>query len=120
MDSSCGEGDWKLRSSVVALRVPLPSLWGKSVPIALLVSSKKSGERGNKQIDAVGDRLGEVTVGAKLLAEADKDEGLNEPVEVSCHRVALLGQKNPVCEAPPVLQLAAGRVAPPCGRLLVG
>jgi hypothetical protein len=39
--------------------------------------------------------LGEVAVGAKLLAEADKDQGLNEPVEVSSHRVALLGRKNP-------------------------
>jgi hypothetical protein len=48
-----------------------------------------------------------------LLAEADEDEGLNQPVEVSSHRVALLGPKNPVRESPPVLQLSAGRVAPP-------
>jgi hypothetical protein len=53
---------------------------GKSVLIALLLSTKKSGERGNSQINAVGDRLGEVTVGAKLLAEADEDKGLNQPV----------------------------------------
>jgi hypothetical protein len=59
------------------------------------VSSKKSGERGNNKVNAVGDRLGEIAVGAKLLSEADKDEGLNEPVEVSFHRVALLGRKNP-------------------------
>jgi hypothetical protein len=92
--SSCF-GDWKLRSSVGVLRVPLPSLWGKSVPIALLLSSKKSGERGNNEVDAVSDRLGKVAVGAKLLAEADENEGLDKPVKVSSHRVALLGRKNP-------------------------
>jgi hypothetical protein len=57
--------------------------------------------------------LGEVGVGAKLLAEADEDQRLNEAVYVASHRVALLGRKNPVCESPPVLQLSAGRVAPP-------
>ena len=79
-DSSWRFGDWKLRLSVSVLRVPLPSLFGKSVPIALLLSTKKSGERGNKQINAVSDRMGEVTVGAKLLAEADEDKGLDQPV----------------------------------------
>ena len=63
--------------------------------MALVLSSKKSGERGNNEVNAVSDRLGEVAVGAKLLAEADEDEGLDEPVEVSSHRVALLGRKNP-------------------------
>jgi hypothetical protein len=92
--SSCF-GDWKLRSSVGVLRVPLPSLWGKSVPLPLLLSTKKLADRGHKQINAVSDRLGEVAVGAKLLAEADEDEGLNEPVEVSFHGVALRGRKNP-------------------------
>jgi hypothetical protein len=77
------------------------------------MSTKKTSQRFKHKIDAVGDRLGEVRIGAKLLAEADEDEGLNEPVEVSSHRVALLGQKNPVCEVPPVSQLSAGRVAPP-------
>jgi hypothetical protein len=79
----------------VVLRVPLPSLWGKSVPIALLLSTKKSGERGNNEVDAVSDRLGEVTVGAKLLPKADEDQRLNESVYVASHRVALLGRKNP-------------------------
>jgi hypothetical protein len=115
-DSSWSFGDWKLRSSVKVLRVPLPSLWGKSVLIALLLSTKKTGERGNSEINAVSDRLGEVAVGAKLLPEADEDEGLNEPVYVASHRLALLGRENPVCEVPPVLQLSAGRVAPPCAN----
>jgi hypothetical protein len=53
---------------------------GKSVLIALLLSTKKSGERGNSQIDAVSDRLGEVGIGAKLLPEADEDQRLNEAV----------------------------------------
>ena len=61
----------------------------------------------------MSDRLGKVAVGAKLLAEADEDKGLNEPVKVSSHRVALLGRKNPVRKPPPVSQLSAGRVAPP-------
>ena len=43
----------------------------------------------------MGDRLGKVAVGAKLLAESDEDEGLDQPVYVSSHRVALLGRKNP-------------------------
>jgi len=88
-------GDWKLRASVSVLRVPLPSLLGKSVPLALLLSTKKTGERGNKQINAVSDRLGKVAVSAKLLAEADKNEGLYQPVKVLFHRVALLGRENP-------------------------
>jgi hypothetical protein len=50
---------------------------GKSVPIALLLSTKKAGERGNSEINAVSDCLGEVAIGAELLPEADKDEGLN-------------------------------------------
>jgi hypothetical protein len=94
-DSSWRDGDWKLRSLVKVLRVPLPSLLGKSVLIALLLSTKKSGERGNNEVNAVSDRLGEVAVGAKLLAEADEDEGLDQPVYVASHRVALLGPKNP-------------------------
>jgi len=50
---------------------------GKSVPLALLLSTKKARDRGNQQINAVGYRLGEIGVGAKLLAEANEDEGLN-------------------------------------------
>ena len=79
----------------MVLCVPLTSLLGKSVPIALLLSTKKTGERGNSEIDAVSDRLGEVAVGAKLLAEANEDQRLNQPVYVASHRVALRGRKNP-------------------------
>ena len=49
------------------------------------MSTKKTSQRSKHKINAVGDRLGEVAVGAKLLPEADKDEGLNEPVKVSFH-----------------------------------
>ena len=87
--------------------MPLPSLLGKSVPIALLLSTKKSGERGNSEINAVSDCLGEVAIGAELLPEADEDEGLNDPVEVSFHRLALLGRENPVS---PLALLPAGEL----------
>ena len=43
----------------------------------------------------MSDRLGKVAIGAKLLAEADEDQRLNESVCVASHRVALLGRKNP-------------------------
>ena len=75
--------------------MPLPSLLGKSVPIALLLSTKKAGERGNSEINAVSDCLGEVAIGAELLPEADEDQRLNEAVYVASHRVALRGRKNP-------------------------
>jgi len=78
--SSWRDGDWKLRSLVVVLRVPLPSLCGKSVLLALLLSTKKSGERGNNEVNAVSDRLGKIAVGAKLLTKANEHEGLNQPV----------------------------------------
>ena len=61
--------------------------------MALVLSSKKFGKRGNKEVDAVGDRLGEVGIGAKLLAEADEDQRLNEAVYVASHRLALLGRR---------------------------
>jgi hypothetical protein len=51
------------------------------------MSTKKTSQSPKHKINAVCDRLGEVRVGAKLLAEANEDEGLNEPVEVSFHRV---------------------------------
>ena len=44
----------------------------------------------------MGDRSGEVRVGAKLLADAYEDEGLDEPIKVSFHRLALLGRENPL------------------------
>ena len=62
---------------------------------ALVPSRAQSSEQGNSYVDAVGDRLGEVRVGAKLLPEANKDQRLNESVYVASHRVALLGRKNP-------------------------
>jgi 3-methyladenine DNA glycosylase/8-oxoguanine DNA glycosylase len=34
-------------------------------------------------------------VGAQLLAEPNENEGLDQPVEVSFHRLALLGRENP-------------------------
>lgn len=37
------------------------------------MSTKKSGEHRNSEINATSDRLGKIAVGAKLLAEADKD-----------------------------------------------
>lgn len=58
-------------------------------------SRAESRQQGNNQIDGVSDRLGEIRIGAELLAEADEDEGLNQLVEVSSHRVALRGRKNP-------------------------
>jgi len=59
----------------------------RKITPALVLSTKKSGKRRNSKINAVSDCLGEVRVGAKLLAEADEDEGLNQPVEVSFHGV---------------------------------
>jgi hypothetical protein len=59
------------------------------------MSTKKTSQRSEHKINAVSDSLGEVGISSKLLPEADEDEGLDEPVEVSSHRVALLGRKNP-------------------------
>jgi hypothetical protein len=36
--------------------------------MALVLSSKKSGKRGNNKVDAASYRLGEIRVGANLLA----------------------------------------------------
>ena len=58
-------------------------------------SRAESRQQGDSEVNAVSDGLGEFAVGAKLLAEADEDQRLNESVEVSSHRVALLGRKNP-------------------------
>jgi len=52
----------------------------RKITAALVLSTKKSGKRRNSKINAVCDGLGNVRVGAELLPEADKDEGLNEPV----------------------------------------
>jgi hypothetical protein len=81
--SSSGDGDWKLRSSVVVFEacVITPALvLARKITAALVLSTKKSGKRRNSKINAVCDYLGEVRVGAKLLAEANEDEGLNQPV----------------------------------------
>ena len=61
------------------------------------MSTKKTSQRSEHKVDAVGDRLGEVGIGAELLAEADEDQRLNESVYVASHRVALRGRENPVC-----------------------
>jgi hypothetical protein len=37
------------------------------------MSTKKTSQSPKHKINAVGDRLGKVAVGAKLLAEADED-----------------------------------------------
>jgi len=63
--------------------------------MALVPSREESGEQGNSHINAVSDCLGEIAVGAKLLAQANEDQRLNESVYVASHRVALLGLKNP-------------------------
>ena len=68
----------------------------RTITTALVLSTKKSGKRGNSEINAVSNRLGEVRVGPQLLAKAYEDEGLNQPVEVSSHRLALLGRENPL------------------------
>jgi hypothetical protein len=59
------------------------------------MSTKKTGQRSKHEINAVSDRLGEIRVRAKLLAQADENEGLNESVYVASHCVALRGRKNP-------------------------
>jgi hypothetical protein len=78
--SSWRDGDWKLRSSAHVLRVPLPSLVGNSVPLTLLLSTKKARDGRNQQINAVGYRLGKIGIGAQLLPKADKDQRLNQLV----------------------------------------
>jgi hypothetical protein len=56
--------------------------WIASDRLVASVSSSRaeSRQKGNSQVDSVSDCLCEVAVGAELLAEADEDEGLNEPV----------------------------------------
>ena len=51
------------------------------------MSTNKTSQRSKHKINAVSDRLGEVRIGAKLLAEADEDKGLNEPVKCLFHGV---------------------------------
>jgi hypothetical protein len=52
----------------------------RKITAALVLSTKKSGKRRNSEINAVRDCLGEVRVGAKLLAEADENQRLNQLV----------------------------------------
>jgi len=80
---------------VLRFSKPLTSalVLARTITTALVLSTKKSGKRGNNEINAVSNRLGEIRVGAKLLAKAYEDEGLDQPVEVSSHRLALLGQR---------------------------
>ena len=65
----------------------------RKVAISQLLSTKNAGKCGNNKVDAVSDRLGEITVGAKLLAEADEDEGLDQPVKMSSHAWPSLAER---------------------------
>ena len=55
------------------------------ITMALVPSRAKSSEQGNSHVYAVRDRLGEIRISAKLLAEANKDESLDDAVEVAFH-----------------------------------
>jgi hypothetical protein len=67
----------------------------RKITLALVPSRAESSEQGNSHVYAVCDRLCEIRIGAKLLAEADEDQRLDQLVEVAFHSVALLGRKNP-------------------------
>jgi hypothetical protein len=54
--------------------------------VASVSSSRaESSQQGNSYIDAVSDCLSKVAVGAELLAETNKDESLDDAVEVAFH-----------------------------------
>jgi len=76
------------------------------------MSTKKSGCCGNGGVNALGNRSSQLGVRAKLLAQADKQQGSDDAVDLPFHR-GPPWPENPVCELPPVSQLSAGRVAPP-------
>ena len=78
------------------------------ITMALVPSREESGEQGNSHVYAVCDRLGEIRISAKLLAEAYEDESLDDAVEVAFHGVALLGRKESLS---PLAKLPAGGVA---------
>lgn len=68
------------------LLVPLASQRGKSVPIALLLSTMKSCEQGNSYVDGVSDCSSEIRISAELLSQSDKDQRLDDAVDVAFHR----------------------------------
>ena len=74
--------------------------WGaiskREVAISKLRSTKKPRESGDNEVDAVSNCLGEVAVGAELLAEANEDKGLDQLVEVSFHRVPSVAEESVV------------------------
>ena len=55
------------------------------ITMALVPSRAESGKQGNSHVYAVCDRLGEIRISAKLLAEAYEDESLDDAVEVAFH-----------------------------------
>lgn len=65
------------------------------------MSTKESSQHGNSKVDAASDRLGEVAVGAKLLAEANKDEGLDQLVDVAFHGGPSLARESCVLKCRP-------------------
>lgn len=60
-------------------------------------SSEKPCKNGRKKVDAAGQRLSDLRVGAKFLTEADHDERVDDSVEVTFHR-AILGKSFLTCE----------------------
>jgi hypothetical protein len=68
----------------------------RNVAISKLDSTKKTRERGNQQVDAVSNRLGEIGVGPQLLAEAYEHKSLDNAVDVACHRGPSLASESSV------------------------
>ena len=66
------------------------SLYG----LLLIVSSsgKKPCQSCRKNVDAAGERLSNLRVGAEFLPEADHDERVDDSVEVTFHLRAILGK----------------------------
>jgi len=60
-------------------------------------SSKKPCKSGCKKVNAAGQRLSDLGVGAKFLPKADHDERVDDSVEVTFHR-AILGESFLTCE----------------------
>jgi len=60
-------------------------------------SSENSCKSGSEKVDAAGQRLSNLRVGAKFLPEADHDERVDDSVEKTFHR-AILGERFLTCE----------------------
>jgi hypothetical protein len=54
------------------------------------MSTKKSGCCGNGGVNALGNGSSQLGVGAKLLAQADQEQGTNDGVHVAFHVVTWL------------------------------